>query len=193
MWRQGRIDYLEREIQANLGKISTAMKVFRRWAVGRGLQASETGYVARRRDRRPLRFSKSGNPDIERHYRTHWVSPELSEKKRQRLAEKLDRPPELVVISPLKDWVCGSCGGTGEFLIMEEEDPTCLSCAGMDHLVFLPSGDTALTRRAGKASHLAAVVVRFSRTRHRYERRGTLVEEAALRDAIQELGMDEKN
>jgi hypothetical protein len=42
----------------------------------------------------------------------------------------------------------------------------------MDHLVFLPSGEAALTRRAKKASGLSAVVVRWSRTRKRYERQG---------------------
>jgi hypothetical protein len=31
-WRQGRVDFLERVTVANLGKISTAMRVFRRWA-----------------------------------------------------------------------------------------------------------------------------------------------------------------
>jgi hypothetical protein len=46
--------------------------------------------------------------------------------------------------------------------------------------VFLPSGDTALTRRATKASSLSAVVVRWSRNRKRYERQGVLVEESAL-------------
>jgi hypothetical protein len=42
-----------------------------------------------RRQRRPLRFSKSGEPAIERLYRTHWVSPELSQLKRQRRGEKV--------------------------------------------------------------------------------------------------------
>jgi hypothetical protein len=46
--------------------------------------------------------------------------------------------------------------------------------------VFLPSGDTALTRRATKASSLSAVVVRWSRSRKRYERQGVFVEEPAL-------------
>jgi hypothetical protein len=46
--------------------------------------------------------------------------------------------------------------------------------------VFLASGDAALTRRATKASSLSAVVVRWSRSRNRYERQGTLVEEPAL-------------
>src|SRR5437764_382201 len=72
-WRQGRVDYLERVTVANLGKISTAMRSFRRWAQARGLRPSETAYVARTRDRRPLRFSKSGDAGIERVYRTHWV------------------------------------------------------------------------------------------------------------------------
>lgn len=50
----------------------------------------------------------------------------------------------------------------------------------MDHLVHLPAGDTALTRRAKASSRLSAVVVRFSRVRKRYNRRGVLVEEDAL-------------
>jgi hypothetical protein len=85
-WRQGRVDYLERATIASLGKISSAMQCFRRWAQARGLKPSETAYVARTRDRRPLQFSKSGDSAIERAYRTHWVSPELSERKRARLA-----------------------------------------------------------------------------------------------------------
>jgi hypothetical protein len=63
---------------------------------------------------------------------------------------------------------------------MEDAGPLCLSCSDLDHLVFLASGDAALTRRAAKASSLSAVVVRWSRSRKRYERQGILVEEAAL-------------
>ena len=77
-WRQGRVQCLERVVQASLPKLATAMRVFRRWAQQRGLVPSETGYVSRTRDRRPLRFSVSGATEIERAYRTHWVSPELS-------------------------------------------------------------------------------------------------------------------
>ena len=67
-WRQGRVQCLERVVQASLPKLSTAMRVFRRWAQRRGLVPSETGYVARTRDRRPLRFSVSGATEIERAY-----------------------------------------------------------------------------------------------------------------------------
>lgn len=70
-WRQGRVQCLERVVEASLPKQSTTMRVFRRWAQRRGLVSSETRYVARTRDRRPLRFSVSGAPEIERAYRTH--------------------------------------------------------------------------------------------------------------------------
>lgn len=170
-WRQGRCDCLERVTTANLHKLSDAMAILRRWAKARGLLPRETAYVARTRDRRPLRFSVSGDPKIEQAYRTHWISPELSERKRERLAEKQDGPPQLVVISPLREWTCARCSGTGGLLFMEDSNPLCMSCAGLDHLVFLPAGN---------------VVLRFSRARRRYERQGLLVERAALEQAERE-------
>ena len=85
-----------------------------------------------------------------------------------------------MVVSPLKSWACVECAGSGDFLTMDDAGPLCLSCADLDHLAYLPAGDAALTRRARKASDLSAVVVRFSRTRRRYERQGVLVEEEAL-------------
>jgi hypothetical protein len=73
---------------------------------------------------------------------------------------------------------------------MEAERPLCLACADLDDLVFLARGDTALTRRASKYSTLRAVVVRFSRSRKRYERQGLLVEESALERAERECLTD---
>lgn len=190
-WRQGRADDLERLAQVNLDKLSAAMAVQRRWAADRGLRPSETAYIARTRDRRPLRFSRSGDAALEAAYRTHWVSPELSDAEQRRLTERQSSPPDLVVISALGDWSCTACDLTGDLLIMEGPGPLCLDCADLDHLVFLAAGDAALTRRAKKASGLSAVVVRFSRSRRRYERRGILVEEAALEQAEQACLADE--
>lgn len=153
-WQQGHVEYLERVATANLAKLSAAMKPFRAWAEGRGLLPRETAYVARTRDRRPLRFSKTGSRSIERAYRTHWVSPALADAKRRRLAERQSRPADLVVVSPLKEWTCTECSGTGDLLFMEGPGPLCLSCADMDHLSYVPSGDAALTRRAKKARPL---------------------------------------
>jgi hypothetical protein len=182
-WRQGRVPNLERTVQANLSKVSEAMHLLRQWAKDNGLQPSETAYVARTRDRRPLRFSVSGNANIEQAYRTHWVSPTLSVAKRRRMAEAQSRPPELVVISAINPWACAQCSGSGDLLLMEGDGPLCMDCAQLGHLVFLPRGDAAITRRAAKASDVSAIVVRFSRTRKRYERQGILVERRALEES----------
>lgn len=110
--------------------------------------------------------------------------------KDQRAAQQ-GKPADLVVILPLKDWTCAGCGGTGDFLKMEDPGPLCLTCADLDHLIFLPSGDAALTRRAKQGSQLSAVVVRWSRTRKRYERQGILAEEAAIEQAEEQCLADE--
>ena len=99
---------------------------------------------------------------------------------------------EIVVFSILRDSACQECGTEllrGD-LRMEDDRPLCLGCADLDHLVFLPSGNTALTRRASKHSMLRAVVVQFSRSRKRYERQGILVDEEALARAEQECLAD---
>jgi hypothetical protein len=101
--------------------------------------------------------------------------------------------PEIVVFSIVRDSECAECHRElwkGAYLRMEKDRPLCLSCADLDHLWYLPSGDTALTRRASKYSSLRAVVVRFSRTRKRYERQGVLVEQEALERAERECLKD---
>jgi len=100
---------------------------------------------------------------------------------------------DLVVFSILRDSKCAECGEElwhGSLLFMESGRALCLRCADLDHLVYLGRGDTALTRRARKYSTLSAVVVRFSRSRGRYERQGLLVEEAALERAERECLAD---
>ncbi|MEV0635694.1 DUF2293 domain-containing protein [Streptomyces sp. NPDC050619] len=87
----------------------------------------------------------------------------------------------LLVIQPLKRRHCAKChGGPLSLLVVEDGAPRCLDCADLGHLVFLPRGDTALTRRSREESALSAVVIRFNRRRGRYERQGVLVEEAGL-------------
>jgi len=103
------------------------------------------------------------------------------------------RRDEIVVFWIVRDSACAECGeelGKGRFLRMEGERPLCLACADLDHLVFLGRGDAAFTRRASRYSVLRAVVVRFSRSRKRYERQGLLVEEEALARAERECLSD---
>ncbi|WP_267241479.1 DUF2293 domain-containing protein [Streptomyces sp. PR69] len=88
---------------------------------------------------------------------------------------------DLVVIEPLKPPHCAECRqGPLSLHVLESSAPVCLDCADLAHLVYLPRGNAALTRRAREASSLCAVVIRFNRRRGRHERQGLLVEEAAL-------------
>lgn len=98
-----------------------------------------------------------------------------------------------VVFQVLRDSQCSECGAEiprNSLLFLEARQPLCLPCAGFDDLEFLPSGDATLTRRATKYSARSIVVVRFSRSRGRYERQGILVESAAIEKAEQECTED---
>jgi hypothetical protein len=187
-WRRGQIDCIEGAVQTSLPRILEALTLFQSWATEQGLSPNQADYVARTPQRQTLRFSRSGDAAIEARYRTHWVSPKLPEKKRERLVEQASRAPELVVVQPRKsDWACQRCGGSGDFLMMENPGPVCLRCMGLDDLEFLPAGDALLSRRVKSKSTRFAVVVRFSRSRRRYERQGLLVEPQALSDVQREL------
>jgi hypothetical protein len=73
---------------------------------------------------------------------------------------------DLVVFDILRDSRYAECLQElpkGEFLFWENGRPLCLTCSDLDHLVYLPRGNSALTRRARKHSALSAVGVRFSR------------------------------
>jgi hypothetical protein len=89
-----------------------------------------------------------------------------------------------------RESVCGECGenlGSKAWITLAEaKGALCLACADLDHLVFLPSGNVALTRRARKHSTLVAVVLKWSRARKRYERLGLMVEARGLEKAEEE-------
>ena len=122
-------------------------------AAAHNLTPSQTAYVERTPQRPTLRFSENGDEAVEIDYRTHWVSGALDDRKRERLVEKANRLPELVVMRPLNsDWTCHRCGGGGDggLLIMEHPGPACLPRVGLGELLFLPAGDAALTRRAAE-------------------------------------------
>ena len=81
-WRHGRVPYLERVCTANLSKLSTVMHQMRFYARNAGLKPSFCYYkqwgVKKKNGQGhkpviPLRFSKSGAPEIERCYATHFV------------------------------------------------------------------------------------------------------------------------
>jgi len=196
-WRKGNEHYrvLQAWIQVGPEKFQKTIQHFQAWAKQRGLRPIEAAYTLRSsRGVEQLRVTEAGDPEWEKFYRTHYAPADLPEKKTARLAEKLNRPPDLVVFEKVSaEGHCSECGVAlfkGSFLFMEKGQPLCLACADLDRLVFLPAGDTALSRRARRHSPLSAVVVRFSRTRKRYERQGLLVTEGALTQAEEACAAD---
>jgi hypothetical protein len=103
---------------------------------------------------------------------------------------------EIKVFISSRESKCDECGeelGPKAWITLAgEKGALCLSCADLDHLIFLPSGNMALTRRARKYSGLSAVVLKWSRARKRYERQGLLVEGPALEKAEEECLADEE-
>src|SRR5690349_21375489 len=87
-WQQGQVGSLEEVIQTRPERIAEALALLRSFATEHGLIARETPYVAANPGRKALRFSRSGEDALERAWRTHWVSPALSEKQRERRAAK---------------------------------------------------------------------------------------------------------
>ena len=74
-WRFGRVPYLERVVQGSLSKLSLIGREIRSVAQAQGLTPSVTVYRKwGKGPRRTLRFSKSGEPSVERAYATHWLS-----------------------------------------------------------------------------------------------------------------------
>ena len=104
------------------------------------------------------------------------------------------KPDDLKVFISSRESKCDDCGeelGKRAWITLHgDKGALCLTCADLDHLVFLPSGDAALTRRARKYSRLSAVVLKWSRARKRYERQGLLVENEAVEQAERECEAD---
>ncbi|HAM53479.1 MAG TPA: DUF2293 domain-containing protein [Nitrospiraceae bacterium] len=108
----------------------------------------------------------------------------------------MERSADLKVFITNRDSTCDECGenlGPKAWITLNrDKGALCLACADLDHLVFLPSGNTALTRRSHDHSTLSAVVLKWSKSRERYERQGLLVEEEALKKAERECLADEE-
>ena len=79
-WRSGRTSCLESVITVNLTKINHLLRSFQQHARTGGLRPSKTAYVTwGKGQKRQLRFSKSGAPNIEEAYATHFLKPREGE------------------------------------------------------------------------------------------------------------------
>jgi hypothetical protein len=73
-WRFGRVEYLEKVCKINLKKLSLINKLIRKYATELNLKSSWTGYNKYGKGiKRRLRFSKSGDKNIEDRYATHFI------------------------------------------------------------------------------------------------------------------------
>ncbi len=196
-WKQGNPYYatLESHIQCGAAKLERAYQYFHNWVRDHGLVPMEASYVrSTLHGPAPLQVTRDGDPEREQFFRLRYARADLTEKKAQKLRDKLHKAPDLVVFeltSPSSQ--CSACQAEilkGSFLFKERDQALCLTCADLDHLEYLASGDAALSRRARKHSPLSAVVVRFNRARKRYERQGLLVTPEALAQAEQECAAD---
>jgi hypothetical protein len=82
-WRFGRIAYLERVCAGNLEKLSRILRLLDRHARGIGLKPSPSVYCkwGKRGKRTVLRFSKSGDPNLEAAYSRHYVAHSRGQEK----------------------------------------------------------------------------------------------------------------
>lgn len=175
-WLSGRVTAHGVCVSADAATIAAAREALTAWAQRCGLTPSENDH---------------GDGDV----RIRWSldersTPETPQPRRRGLS----------VISAEYALSCSACSDESDLLLQTGTGALCLDCADLGHLVFLPSGDAALTRRATKASRLSARVFRWNARRNRYERQGVLAEAEAiesaagqcLADARRPLGVDDK-
>jgi hypothetical protein len=75
-WRFGRVPYLERVIHGSLSRLSRLLRILGFHCHDLNLAASQTAYVKWGKGKRtPLRFTKTGEPRLEKVYARHFVWP----------------------------------------------------------------------------------------------------------------------
>lgn len=73
-WRRGQIAYLERVVTCNLSRVSRILRILRFHAHDLNLKPSFTVYNRHGKGpKQRLRFSKTGDPNLEKAYATHLV------------------------------------------------------------------------------------------------------------------------
>ena len=83
-WRFGRVPYLEKVIHCSLGKTSRILRILRMHVHDLNMPPSPTAYVKwGKGPRTPLRFSKTGDPNLEEAYSRHFLKPGLRGKKKE--------------------------------------------------------------------------------------------------------------
>ncbi len=77
-WRNGKVPYLEKVCQINLKKLGFILRQMQSYGKKNGLKESWTFYKQWSRKGKStvqLRFTKTGDENIERRYATHYIKP----------------------------------------------------------------------------------------------------------------------
>ena len=75
-WRFRQVPFLERVVRGNLARLNDVLRAVQTNSARRKMKASWTAYMSWGKGKRqPLRFSKSGDPNLERAYATHYLLP----------------------------------------------------------------------------------------------------------------------
>lgn len=75
-WRFGRVPFLEQVIQGNLSKLRRFLRILGFFCHDLKLTARQTAYMRwGKGPKRPIRFTKTGEPRLERIYARHFVWP----------------------------------------------------------------------------------------------------------------------
>jgi hypothetical protein len=188
-WRRKNIA-LFASIQVSVENRQHFIKTLTEWATENALNPLEATYKSEGRAPQPLKFLDDGD---EQPWRLHWFPPNASEKKIATVQKKLEKAPDIVVVDARAfEFECSECkrSSPSDFYLREGDNTLCMECVELDHLIFLPTGDATLSRRAKAKSPLSAVVMRYARNRNRWERQGVLVDEQALIAAEEQCAAD---
>jgi hypothetical protein len=77
-WRFQKVPYLEKVIHVNLGKINVILRAIQKYSQESNLKPSKTRYKSWGKGaKKLLRFSKSGDRNIEEAYSTHYIKQKV--------------------------------------------------------------------------------------------------------------------
>jgi hypothetical protein len=86
-WRFRQVPFLERVLHDNLAQLNVMLRAVQTNSARGHMKASWTAYMSRGKGKRqPLRFSKSGDPNLERAYATHYLLSRAAPAPNQALA-----------------------------------------------------------------------------------------------------------
>lgn len=168
LWRAGFVSSLDRCLRAKPIEVTEAVKALGTWALDRDLKPWVTDYGN-------LAFTADRDPPTERGSRIRWSATEIPGPK---ALPPRSKPPRVLAVE--RDADCRKCGAVHDLLLRDKAGGICVDCAGLGHLVFLPSGDAALTRHTTKAAPVSAVVMLPNMQRMRHERQGILTDQRTI-------------